>query len=121
MQAVGKSAEPWSAPRLRGRGKQGVGGDAYPYSASALLGTRLSTQESAARRCACPVASFAYHGLASEARSMAPPLPLPGAASFSRPLQEAPNRYAAKAGPDPLRPFKSGIITRLIRTTPGNG
>jgi hypothetical protein len=30
-------------------------------------------------------------------------LPLPGAASLSRPLQDAPKRYAAKAGPNPAR------------------
>ena len=32
-----------------------------------------------------------------------------------------PQRYAAKAGPGPLRLVEHGIITRLIRDTPGNG
>jgi hypothetical protein len=54
-------------------------------------------------------------------KSAEPPIPLPGAASFLKAAPGSPNRYAAKAGLDSLRPFKSGIITRLIRTTPGNG
>jgi hypothetical protein len=33
----------------------------------------------------------------------------------------SPNRYAAKAGPKPLRFVEQGIITRLIRDTPGKG
>lgn len=33
----------------------------------------------------------------------------------------SPNRYAAKAGPKPLRLVGQGIITRLIRDTPGKG
>ena len=45
-------------------------------------------------------------------------IPSPGAAPLSRPLQDAPNRYAAKAGPNRLRFVEQGNITRLIRDTP---
>src|SRR5260370_40418232 len=68
----------WSAPRLRGRGKQGEKCEADPFASALYTATPTSasetmdgqfTRKSADRRKAWHTFVPAHHGLASEARS----------------------------------------------------
>jgi hypothetical protein len=59
---------PWSVPRLRGRGDQGVIVMPRPHFVRAQLRSlSRHTPKSAVKRGASPTVSLAHHGLASEA------------------------------------------------------